>query len=56
MPAVDRDLAGKDDGSGLVPILDKFQKVAALFGGEGLGSPIVEDEQVDTSERSQQAG
>lgn len=56
IPAVDRNLAGKDDGSGAVPVLDDFQEVAALFGGEGLRSPIVEEEQVDMSECPQQAG
>ena len=42
VPAVDRDLAGDHERAGVVTILDNFEKIARLFGGERLRAPIVE--------------
>src|SRR3546814_14708703 len=55
VPAVDRNLAGDDDRSCLVAILDDLQEIAALLGVERLRSPVVEDEQVEAGERAQHA-
>src|SRR3546814_20733043 len=55
VPAVDRNLAGDDDRSGLVAILDDLQEIAALLGVERLRSPVVEAEQVEAGERAQPA-
>src|SRR3546814_20411757 len=55
VPAVDRNLAGDDDRSCLVAILDDLQEIAALPGVERLRSPVVEDEQVQAGERAQHA-
>ena len=53
VPAVDRHLAGDDDGPGLVVVLDDLQEVSALVGVEGLGAPVVENEKIDAAiERS----
>ena len=40
----------------IVAILDDFEEIAALFGGENLGSEIVEYEDVDAGQRTQQSG
>ena len=50
VPAIDGQLAGDDGGSSLVAILDDPEQVTALLVVELLGSPIVEDEQVDPGE------
>ena len=40
----------------VLSILDDFEQIAALFNGENLGSKIVQYEDVDTRERTQESG
>ena len=47
VPMFDRKLAGHHGRSAAVPILDDLQEVAALLGGHGSESPIVEDQKLD---------
>ena len=35
VPAVDRNLAGDDEGAFVVTVLDDFEEIAGLFRGEG---------------------
>src|SRR5208282_6618838 len=56
MPAVHGNLTGDDDRALVVAILDDFEQVARLFGGERLRPPIVEDEQLDARQRAQKPG
>src|SRR6202451_2030919 len=56
VPAVDGNLAGDDERALVVAILDDFEQVARLFGGERLRPPIVEDEQLDAGQGTQEPG
>ena len=56
VPAIDRNLAGDDEGAGVVAVLDDFEQIARLIGGQRLRSPIVEDEQFGARDRAQQPG
>src|SRR5271157_1693749 len=56
MPAVHRNLAGDDERALVVAILDDFEQIARLIGGERFGAPIVENEQFDARERAQEPG
>jgi hypothetical protein len=38
-----------------VAILDDFHEIAALAGGETIGAPIVEDEEIDLDQHAEQA-
>ena len=55
VPAFDRDLAGDDERAAIVAVVDDLQQIAALLGGQRLGSPVVEDQQVDARELAHQA-
>ena len=44
VPAIGRHLAGEKDRAGIIAVLDDFQQIAGLVGGELFGPPIVEDE------------
>ena len=44
MPTVDRNLAGDDERALVVAILDDFEQIARLIGGERFGSPVVDKE------------
>src|SRR5271163_4666934 len=44
VPFVDRELAGYEHGAGVVAVFDDLEQVALLLAGQGLRSPIVEDE------------
>jgi len=46
LPTLDGQLAGHKDGSGVVAVLEDFEEIAALVGGELLGPPIVQDEKL----------
>ena len=52
MPAVHGNLAGDDERALVVAVLDDFEEVAGLLGGERFGAPIVEDEQLYARERA----
>ncbi len=56
VPAGNRNLAGDDERAFVVAVLDDFQEIAGLVGAERLRSPIIQDEQFDAGERSQQPG
>ena len=56
VPAVDRDLAGDHERAGVVTILDNFEKISRLIGGERFGPPIVEDEQFCARDCAQKPG
>ncbi len=56
VPAIDRHLAGAKDRTGIVAVLDDFEQVAGLVGGELFRPPIVEDEEFDPAEGAQQLG
>jgi hypothetical protein len=54
VPAVDRDLAGDQRGAAAVALFDDFQHVVALLRPKRLEAPIVEDQQLDATERAHQ--
>src|SRR2546430_11765074 len=54
MPAIDRDLAGDQQGSPVVAIIDDLEQIAALLGIERLRPPIVDDQQAGAFERAHQ--
>ena len=56
IPAIDRHLAGEEDRPGIVAIFDDLEEIATLVGAERLGSPIVEDEEVDAGDLAQELG
>jgi hypothetical protein len=47
VPLRQGDLACDQERSLVVAIIDDLEKIATLIGGERLGSPIIDDEQVD---------
>ena len=55
VPVLDRHLAGDERGAAVVPVIDKLQEIVALIGSKRREAPIVEDQQIDTRERAQQA-
>ena len=56
MPGWHGELAGDQDGAAAVAILDDFHEIAALAGGEAIGTPIVEDEEIDLDQHAEQPG
>src|ERR1700730_18161592 len=54
MPAIDRDLAGDQGGAAAVAVLDNLQHVMTLLGPQRLEPPIIEDEELDATERPHQ--
>src|ERR1700726_4447717 len=56
MPLIDGDLAGDDGGAVAVAVLEDLQEVVAGCGVERLEAPVVEDEEVDATERAQETG
>src|SRR6266566_4480791 len=55
MPAIDRDLAGDQQGSPVVAIIDDLEQIAALLGIERFRPPIIDDQQAGAFERAHQA-
>jgi hypothetical protein len=56
MPFVDGNLAGDDGGSSAISFFEYLKEIVTGRGIEGLQAPIVEYQQLDTAERSQDAG
>jgi hypothetical protein len=56
VPLIDRELAGDDGGAVAVAVLEDLQEVVAGRGVERLEAPVVEDEEIDATERAQEAG
>ena len=54
MPAIDRDLAGDEQGSSVVAIVDDLEQIAALLGVERFRPPIIDDQQAGAFERAHQ--
>ena len=54
VPALDGDLAGDDRGCAPMAIFDDLEQIAALGGAEDGQAPVVENEQLDASERLQE--
>ena len=54
MPAIDRDLAGNQQGPPVVTIVDDLEQIAALLGVERFRPPIVNDQQAGAFERGHQ--
>src|SRR5271155_4959290 len=56
VPVIDRQLAGHNRRTAVVPILDNLKNVAALLGGERGEAPIVQDQQLDARQALEQPG
>src|SRR5258708_38781757 len=56
VPAIDGQLAGDDDRTSFISVLDDLEQVAALIGVERLRSPVVQNEQIETSDSAQHLG
>ena len=54
MPGCYGELAGDEDGAAAMAILDDFHEIAPLAGGEAVGSPIVEHEEIDLDQHPEQ--
>ncbi len=55
VPAADRDLAGDQQRTLSVAVVDDLEQVAALLGIERLGPPVVDDQQADALQASSSA-
>src|SRR6266849_3673530 len=56
VPAIDGQLAGDDDRTGFISVLDDLEQIAALIGVERLRSPVIKNEQIETSDSTQHLG
>src|SRR5262249_40784890 len=54
VPALDRQLAGDENRTDIVAILDDLKQVAALFSVELLWSPVIENEEIDARKSAQE--
>ena len=54
MPGGHGELAGDQDGAAAVAILDDLHEIAPLAGREAIGSPVVEDEEIDLDQHAEQ--
>ena len=54
VPGAYRKLACDQDGAATVAILNDLHQVAALAGGETVGSPIIEYQKIDLDQHSEQ--
>ena len=54
VPSIDRDLAGDQQRSPIVPIVDDLEQIAALLRIEGFRPPIVDDQQTGAFKRAHQ--
>jgi len=54
VPLIDGELAGDDGGAAAVAVLEDLQEVMAGGGVERLEAPVVEDEEIDAAEPTQQ--
>jgi hypothetical protein len=55
VPMIDGELAGHDCRAAAVAIVDDFEQVATLLGGQWCQAPIVEDQKLDTGEAFEEA-
>ena len=56
IPAIDGQLAGDDDRTSFISVLDDLEQIAALIGVERLRSPVIKNEQIETSDSTQHLG
>jgi hypothetical protein len=56
VPVLDGELAGDDGGAPSVAVLENLQEVVAGLGVERLEPPIVEDEELDVAEHTDETG
>ncbi len=56
VPLINGELAGDDGGAAAVSVLKDLQEVVTGRGVERLEAPIVEDKQIDATERTQEPG
>lgn len=56
VPAVDGQLAGDDDRTSFISVLDDLEQIAALIGVERLRSPVIKNEQIETGDSTQHLG
>jgi len=55
VPGCDRELAGDQDRAASMAVLDDLHEIAPLTGGQAIGAPIIENEQVSFHKGSEQA-
>ena len=56
VPAIDGQLAGDDDRTSFISVLDDLEQIAALIGVERLRSPVIKNEQIETGDSTQHLG
>ena len=56
VPVIDGHLGGDQGSAVAVAVVEDLQDITGLGGGEGITEPVVEDEQVDTTQGIQQLG
>src|SRR5258708_5961436 len=56
VPAIDGQLARDDDRTSFISVLDDLEQIAALIGVERLRSPVIKNEQIETSDSTQHPG
>ncbi len=56
VPAIDGQLAGDDDRTSFISVFDDLEQIAALIGVERLRSPVIKNEQIETSDSTQHLG
>ena len=54
VPSVDGQLTGDDGGLAAIAFIDDLHEVAALRGGQLLGSPVVEEQHIGAGDLSKQ--
>src|SRR5204863_7826737 len=55
VPMIDGELTGHDCRAAAVAIVDDFEQVAALLGGQRCQPPVIEDQKLDTGEALEEA-
>ena len=56
VPAIHGELAGDDDRTSFISVLDDLEQIAALIGVERLRSPVIKNEQIEASDSTQHLG
>ena len=55
VPMIDGELAGHDGRGASMPIIEDFQEIAPLLGGERCQSPVIQDQELDARQRLEEA-
>ena len=56
VPGFDGELAGHQRRRAAMPLLDDLHEIASLTSGEAVGTEIVQNEQIDLGERTEETG